>query len=110
VTYFALLESALVTHHMDVTTENQVCSQMNAVPTRSTSNVKPQDVHRRTGIRPPTKIQSLLSPPRTHGLAEMTDAATNARGAMGPPPVPTGSIKHKPSGRELVPFSTWTGR
>jgi kinesin family protein C1 len=35
----------------------------------------------------------------------MTDAAANARGAMLPPPPPTGSIKHKPSGRELATFS-----
>ncbi|KAF2248383.1 kinesin-domain-containing protein [Trematosphaeria pertusa] len=65
---------------MDPTTENQ-------------GSMKP------SGLRPPTKIASKIampSSPRSNGLTELTESATNARGAMGPPP--TGSIKHKPSG------------
>ncbi|KAJ4294022.1 kinesin-like nuclear fusion protein [Kalmusia sp. IMI 367209] len=42
----------------------------------------------------PTIIPS--EPARANGLSELTDAATNARGAMGPPL--NGSIKHKPKG------------
>ncbi|KAF2107117.1 P-loop containing nucleoside triphosphate hydrolase protein [Lophiotrema nucula] len=50
---------------------------------------------RASGLKPPSKIQ-LPSPSRQHGLSELNESATNARGAMGPPP--TGSIKHKPTG------------
>lgn len=56
-----------------------------------------------SGLRPPTKIASKIampSSPRSNGLTELTESATNARGAMGPPP--TGSIKHKPSGRRVA--------
>lgn len=49
-----------------------------------------------SGLRPPAKYQIPSSPTRNAALSELTDSASNSRGAMGPPT--TGSIKHKPSG------------
>lgn len=52
----------------------------------------------------PTGIPSASS--RTNGLSELTDAAQNTRGAMGPPF--NGSIKHKPTGRKLLPLHRYS--
>ncbi|KAH7117836.1 P-loop containing nucleoside triphosphate hydrolase protein [Dendryphion nanum] len=49
----------------------------------------------RTGLRQPSKIKLPSSPSRSNGLSELTESATNTRGATGPP---VGSIKHKPTG------------
>jgi kinesin family protein C1 len=51
----------------------------------------------RSGLKQPMKIPKPSSPTRG-GLSDLTDAATNARGAMGPPV----GAKHKPSGCKIV--------
>ncbi|KAF2187383.1 kinesin-domain-containing protein [Zopfia rhizophila CBS 207.26] len=50
---------------------------------------------RTSGLKPPSKVQLPPSPSRSNGLSEMSEAATNSRGAMGPP---TGTLKHKATG------------
>lgn len=73
-----------------------------------------QGPHRSSGLRPPSKIQppsklQMPSSPSRNGLSELADAATNSRGAMGPP---LGALKHKPTGRKgssrLDPFRLLT--
>ncbi|KAF1972401.1 kinesin-domain-containing protein [Bimuria novae-zelandiae CBS 107.79] len=90
---------------MDAATENQVGTPR--APCSAAAEHASQSFAKPSGLKPPSRIPSQLkddpmsptssssAPLRANGLSELTDAAQNARGAMGPPL--HGAIKHKPT-------------